>query len=187
MTLESSERELRSLMIAALDGDSDAHRTLLLTLSGHLRAYFRGRLRRINRGAVEAEDLVQEVLIAIHTRRHTYDRSQLFTPWMHAIARYKFLDYLRRTRASVHDVALDSAGGDILAHGDHEAVESALDLEKLLAGLTPKMRQAIQYVKLDGLTVREAARRSGMSESSVKVSVHRGLKRVARQIREDKR
>jgi RNA polymerase sigma-70 factor (ECF subfamily) len=173
-------------MIAALDGDADAHRRLLSTLSGHLRAYFKGRLRRINRGAVEAEDLVQEVLLAIHTRRHTYDRAQLFTPWMHAIARYKFLDYLRRTRASTNDVALDSAG-DLISHDDYGAVESALDLEKLLAGVAPRMRQAIQYVKLDGLTVREAARRSGMSESSVKVSVHRGLKTVARRIREDKR
>lgn len=186
MSFESSERELRSLMISALDGDSDAHRRLLSTLSGHLRAYFKARLRRINRGAVEAEDLVQEVLIAIHTRRHTYDRAQLFTPWMHAIARYKFLDYLRRTRASVKDVALDGAG-DIVGHDDRRAVESALDLEKLLAGLAPKMRQAIQYVKLDGLSVREAAHRSGMSESSVKVSVHRGLKRIARRIREDTR
>jgi RNA polymerase sigma-70 factor (ECF subfamily) len=173
-------------MIEALDGDADAHRTLLSRLSGHLRAYFRRRLRGINRGAVDAEDLVQDVLIAIHTRRHTYDRSQLFTPWMHAIARYKFLDYLRRTKAAVHDVALDSAG-DVIAHDDRHAVESAWDLDKLLAGVTPKMRQAIQYVKLDGLTVREAARRSGMSESSVKVSVHRGLKTVARRIREDTR
>jgi RNA polymerase sigma-70 factor (ECF subfamily) len=147
-------------MIAALDGDSDAHRTLLSTLSGHLRAYFKSRLRRIRRGAVEAEDLVQEALIAIHTRRHTYDRSRLFTPWLYAIARYKFLDHLRRTRTAMNDVALDSAG-DIVAHDDRDAVESALDLEKLLADVTPKMRQAIQYVKLDGLTVREAARRGG--------------------------
>jgi RNA polymerase sigma-70 factor (ECF subfamily) len=109
---------------------------------------------------VEAEDLVQEALIAIHTRRHTYDRSRLFTPWLYAIARYKFLDHLRRTRTAMNDVALDSAG-DIVAHDDRDAVESALDLEKLLADVTPKMRQAIQYVKLDGLTVREAARRGG--------------------------
>src|SRR5436309_1110521 len=100
MDIRSSEPELRELMVAGLEGDATAHRTLLDRLSSQLRAYFKGQLNRIGRGAVEAEDLVQEVLIAIHTRRHTYDRSQLFTPWMYAIARYKFLDYLRRTKAS---------------------------------------------------------------------------------------
>jgi RNA polymerase sigma-70 factor, ECF subfamily len=81
MDVKSREHELRTLMIAGLDGDEMAHRALLSRLSGHLRAYFKGRLARIGRGPVDAEDLLQEVLIAIHTRRHTYDPSQLFTPW----------------------------------------------------------------------------------------------------------
>lgn len=186
MDPESSEAELRSLMIAALEGDAEAHRQLLSSLGARLRAYFKSRLKRIDRSATEAEDLVQEVLIAIHTRRHTYDRSQLLTPWVYAIARYKFIDYLRRSRASMNDIAIESAG-EVMAHDDHEAIESGLDLERLLARISPKMRQAIQHVKLDGLSVREAAQRSGMSESSVKVSVHRGLKTVARLIRKDRR
>lgn len=186
MDRESFEVELRSLMVAALDGDAEAHRQLLSSLGGRLRAYFKSRLKRINRGPVEAEDLVQEVLIAIHMRRHTYDRAQLFTPWVHAIARYKFIDYLRRTRASMNDVAIDSAA-DVIARDDREAVESGLDVERLLTRVSPKMRQAIQHVKLDGLSVRETARRSGMSESSVKVSVHRGLRTVARLIGRDGR
>src|SRR5882762_3060001 len=85
MDIRSIETELRGLMIAGLAGDAAAHRALLERLSGQLRAYFKGQLNRIGRGPVEAEDLVQEVLIAIHTRRHTYDRSQPFTPWMYAI------------------------------------------------------------------------------------------------------
>jgi len=186
MAPEASEVELRSLMIAALDGDAEAHRQLLSRLGSRLRAYFKSRLKRINRGPVEAEDLGQEVLIAIHTRRHTYDRSQLLTPWVHAIARYKFVDYLRRTRASMHDVAIDSAA-DVLARDDREAVESGVDLEKLLDSISPKMRLAIHHVKLEGLSVREAAQRSGMSESSVKVSIHRGLKTLARLIAKEGR
>ncbi|GAC1626261.1 MAG: hypothetical protein NVS9B10_13950 [Nevskia sp.] len=67
----------------------------------------------------------------------------------------------------------------MIAHDDLEGVESGLDLEGLLAQVSPKMRQAIQYVKLDGLSVREAAAQSGMSESAIKVSVHRGLKALA--------
>ena len=183
---EASEVELRALMIAALDGDAEAHRELLSRLGARLRGYFKSRLKRINRGPVEAEDLVQEVLIAIHTRRHTYDRSQLLTPWVHAIARYKFVDHLRRTRATMNDVAIDSVA-DVMARDDREAVESGVDLERLLDNISPKMRQAIQDVKLDGLSVREAAQRSGISESSVKVSVHRGLKILARLIAKEGR
>jgi RNA polymerase sigma-70 factor (ECF subfamily) len=93
MDIRTREPDLRALMISGLDGDAAAHRALLERLSSQLRAYFKGQLNRIGRGPVEAEDLVQEALIAIHTRRHTYDRSQLFTPWVYAIARYKFLDY----------------------------------------------------------------------------------------------
>src|SRR6266545_4578493 len=98
MDVRSIEHELQGLMIASLAGDATSHKALLSRLSSHLRAYFKGRLARMGRGAVEAEDLVQEALIAIHTRRHTYDPAQLFTPWVYAIARYKFVDYLRREK-----------------------------------------------------------------------------------------
>lgn len=178
MNAESREEGLRSLMCAGLDGDADAHRQLLVELSGHLRGYFRSRLLRFHRGAVEAEDLVQEVLMAVHTRRDTYDRTQLFTPWVHAIARYKFLDYLRRTKGRVTDVPADDAA-HLTAKNDFAGVESGYDLETLLAQLRPQARRAITFVKLEGLSVREAAARTGLSESAVKVSVHRGLKALS--------
>jgi RNA polymerase sigma-70 factor (ECF subfamily) len=184
MDVRSAESELRALMIRGLHGDAAAHKTLLEKFGGQLRGYFNGQLRRIGRGPVEAEDLVQEVLIAIHTRRHTYDPSRLFTPWAYAIARYKFLDYLRRTKVSKHEVPIEDTG-EITAHDDRAHVESTLDLEKLLAGISPKARQAIQYVKLDGLSVSEAAVRSGMSESAIKVSIHRGLKALALLIKKE--
>jgi RNA polymerase sigma-70 factor (ECF subfamily) len=182
MNVRSSEPELRTLMIAGLNGDAAAHKALLSRLGAHLRAYFKAQLIRIGRGPADAEDLVQETLIAIHTRRHTYDRSQLLTPWVHAIARYRLVDYLRRTKASALDVPIDEAE-DALADVDPSAVESGLDLEKLMSQLTPKTRQAIQFVKLDGLSVREAAALSGMSESAIKVSVHRGLRALALLVR----
>lgn len=83
----ASELELRGLMRAGLDGDARAYRTLLDRLSRHLRAYYRGKLTRIGRSQTEAEDLVQDTLMAIHTRRHTYDTGEPFTPWVQAIAR----------------------------------------------------------------------------------------------------
>lgn len=179
MDIGSIEIELRALMQAGLDGDGMAHRALLERLSKHLRAYFKGQLVRIGQGPVEAEDLMQEVLMAVHTRRHSYDRSQLFTPWVYGIARYKLVDYLRRSGAPVRDVPLEDAA-ELLAHDDLAGVESGIDLEKLMRRISPKARQAIQLVKLDGLSVSEAAARSGMSEAAVKVSVHRGLKALAR-------
>jgi RNA polymerase sigma-70 factor (ECF subfamily) len=181
----SSETELRTLMTAGLDGDAFAHKELLSKLSRHLRGYFKGRLVRIGRGPVDAEDLVQEVLIAIHTHRHTYDTAQLFTPWAYAIARYKFLDYLRRTKASMKDVPIEEAE-EVTGADDAVGIESTLDLERLLDKVSPKVRRAIQYVKLDGLSVNEAASRCGMSESAVKVSVHRGLMALARLINKDR-
>jgi len=185
MDVKSSEPELRALMLSGLAGDAAAYRALLEKLSGQLRAYFKGQLNRINRGPVEAEDLVQEVLIAVHTRRHTYDSSQLFTPWVYAIARYKFFDYLRRTKVSAKDITISDTE-EMTAHDDHGHVESSLDLERLMAEISPKARQAIQYVKLDGLSVSEAATRCGMSESAIKVSVHRGIKALALLISKEK-
>jgi RNA polymerase sigma-70 factor (ECF subfamily) len=178
------ERELRALMIASLDGDTASYHTLLKQLTGHLRAYYRHRFARIGHGPTEAEDLLQEVLIAVHTHRHTYDQQQPFTPWIHAIARYKFLDYLRRTKSSFKDLPIASAE-ELIAKSDMEAVESGLDLQRLMLKISSKAREIILYVKLEGLSVSEAALRCGMSESAVKVAVHRGLKALALQIRKE--
>lgn len=174
----ASEGELRGLMRASLEGDASAYRAVLDRLSRHLRAYYRGKLVRLGRNPSESEDLVQDALMAIHTRRHTYDVDQPFTPWVQAIARYKLIDHLRRTRASMADVPIEDAG-DFEAQDDHVGAESAYDLDRLMARLPEKMRRAIRYVKLDGLSVAEAADRAGMSESAIKVSVHRGLKALA--------
>ncbi len=86
----------------------------------------------------------------------------------------------------MEDVPIEEAE-EVIAQDDPLAVESAFDLEKLLARISPKARRAIQYVKLDGLSVEEAAARSGMSQSAVKVSVHRGLKALARVISKERR
>jgi RNA polymerase sigma-70 factor (ECF subfamily) len=174
----TNEQELKSLMTAGLDGDATAYRMLLERLSPHLRSYYRGRLARAGKGASEAEDLLQEALLAIHTRRHTYDRTELFTPWMYAIARYKLIDHLRRTNASRGDVPIEDAE-EFPARADHDGVESSIDLGRLMARLPVKMQQAIRYVKLEGLSVAEAASRSGMTESSVKINIHRGLKALS--------
>jgi RNA polymerase sigma-70 factor (ECF subfamily) len=182
MTIRSDEPELRALMLASLDADESAHRMLLTKLSQLLRSYFRTQFGRIRQAAADAEDLVQETLISIHTRRHTYDGSQLLTPWVYAIARYRLIDYLRRTKSSRADVPIEEAE-TLAAEETSAGTDSSIDLNGLLAQLSPKARQAIQFVKLDGLSVNEAAMRLEMSPSAIKVSVHRGLKTLAAVVR----
>lgn len=181
----TKEAELRALMIAGLTGDAAAHRALLSALSGHLRAYYRSRLVRAGRGAEETEDLVQEALMAIHTRRHTYDPAELLTPWVYAIARYKLIDHLRQSQSRLVNVPIEDAL-EVMAADDRVATESNLDLNRLLSRLPEKVRLAIQYVKIEGLSVVEAATRCGISQSAVKINVHRGLKALSAVISQEK-
>lgn len=181
----TKEAELKTLMLAGMRGDAAAHRAFLESLSGHFRGYFKARLVRAGRKAEETEDLVQEALLAVHTQRHTYDPGELLTPWVYAIARYKLVDHFRRTHASVAYIPIEDAG-EIIASDDRDAAESALDLGRLLARLPEKTRLAIKYVKLDGLSVAETAARCGISESAVKINVHRGLKTLAAFISREK-
>ena len=178
VAVPTDEADLKALMVAGLNGDAAAHRALLERLSLRLRAYYKARLARAGRGATEAEDLVQGVLLAIHTQRHTYQRSEALMPWVYAIARYKLIDYLRRGRATFAELPIEDAS-EVMAQDDHIAAESAYDLDRLLGSLPGKMQQAIRCVKIDGLSVEEAARRCDMSVSAVKVNVHRGLRSLA--------
>ena len=177
----TSESDFDGLMRASLRGDTGAYRILLGGLSASLRAYYKRRLARIGRSASEAEDLTQDALMAIHSRRHTYDPSAPFLPWVHAIARYKLIDHLRRTRASSMDVPIENAE-ELIAESDYAASESAQDMQRLLGKLPGKMRSAIEAVKLEGLSVAETAKRTGISESDVKISVHRGLKKLTESV-----
>ena len=176
--MTTREIELKALMLASLDGDAASHRALLEKLSRRLRAYYKGKLAGTGRGAAEAEDLVQETVLAIHLKRHTYDSAEPLTPWVHAIARYKLIDFLRRTRASLTDVPIEEAD-TIMAHDDNVDAESTYDLKRLMRQLPEKMRCSIEAVKLDGQSIAEAADRCGISESGVKVNIHRGLKTLA--------
>lgn len=177
----ASEAELRAWLLQGLDGDEAAHRAFLGAAAGMLRGFFRNRLR----GAPEdAEDLVQETLVALHTRRDTYDPSYPLTAWMYAIARYRLIDYLRRNkRRGVHASIDDVDPGD----DDHniEASDAKRDVATLLAQLPQKQQQAIRLVKLEEKSVREAADLTGLSESDIKISIHRGMKALMRLMAEE--
>jgi RNA polymerase sigma-70 factor, ECF subfamily len=178
--VSGSEERIRGLLVHGLAGDAPAYRMFLETLSAHLRAYFR---RRLARAPDEVEDLVQETLLAVHNQRHTYDVGRPLTAWIHAIARYKLVDWLRRHagREALHEPLDDEL--DVMAHSDTEAAEARLDVAALLERLPAGQRVPIRCMKLEGLSVAETARKSGLSESAVKVGVHRGLKALAAMIR----
>jgi RNA polymerase sigma-70 factor (ECF subfamily) len=176
----AAEVELRACLIAGLAGDATRYRGFLDGLSGHLRAYLR---RRLPRAHDDVEDILQETLLAVHNARHTYRPEQPLTAWVHAIARYKLMDFFRAhsRREALHD-PFDDDGGLFVA-SDVEPTDARRDVAVLLQALPDRHRVPIQMVKLEGLSVAEAARRSGMSESAVKVGVHRGLKALAARIR----
>src|SRR6266852_2858518 len=176
--MATHEIELKALMLASLDSDAASHHALFERLSGRLRAFYSGKLARIGRGAAEAEDLVQDAVLAIHLKRHTYDPTEPLTPWVHAIARYKLIDFLRRTRTSLADVPIDEAD-KIMAHDDNVGAESTLDQKQIMQRLPEKIRCSIEAVKLEGQSIADAAARCGISESGVKVNIHRGLKTLA--------
>jgi RNA polymerase sigma-70 factor (ECF subfamily) len=179
--LSTDEERLRGLLARGLEGDAAAYHAFLTGLSERLRAFLR---RRLTRAPDEVEDLLQEILLAVHNQRHTYDPSQPLTAWLHAIAKYKLIDCLRRrARRELLQDSLDDVP-ELLAAADAEAGEARRDLAKLLQTLPPRQRQPIECVKLQGLSVAEAAQRLQMSESAVKVGVHRGLKALAVRIRE---
>ena len=179
-SLSATEERLRDLMVRGLAGDSAAYHAFLKDLSAHLRAFLRRRLARL---PDDVEDLVQETLLAVHNQRHTYATDQPLTAWIHAIARYKLVDLMRRRagREAMNDPLDDELA--VFAASDTDAADARRDLAKLLERLPERQRLPIQYMKLEGLSVIEAARATGMSESAVKVGVHRGLKALAAMIR----
>jgi RNA polymerase sigma-70 factor (ECF subfamily) len=170
--METPEPELKALMIASLEGQSAAYRALL----GDLRLRLSGFLsRRLRRSPDEVEDLVQETLIAIHTRRATWDRSQALTPWVYAIARYKLIDHYRRAGRREF-VPLDDGAHELRAADESAAADARRDVEKALAGLPERTRSLLRDLKIHELSVAEAAERAGMTEGAAKVAAHRGLK-----------
>ena len=174
--MRASEDQLKAWMAEGLDGDAASHEALLRALVPLLRAFYR---RRIGDGDA-IEDLVQETLIAVHTRRMSYDRQRSFSAWLFAVARYKMIDHFRRTRQTC---PIEDVENIVITEGFEDGANARLDVDRLLATLPKKQARSIRQTRIEGHSVADAARSSGISESDVKVSVHRGLKALAARIR----
>ena len=173
-SLATLEAQLHSLWMQSLNGDNASYSRALTLLSGHVRSFLK---KRMQSRLSDVEDLVQETLMAIHQKRHTYQSDQPLTAWVFAIARYKWVDHLRAhgRREGLHD-DIDDWAETLSVDGDTEASDAQRDLEQVLADLPAKQREAIECTRLQGLSISETAERTGQSEAAVKVNIHRGLK-----------
>ena len=181
LSLDELETRLRPIFLAALAGDAVAYRAFLDAVSPRLRGYLRQMLARAGRTEPsEAEDVLQETLLALHLSRHTYDRSSPITAWAHAIARYKLVDHLRRSGRHAGNLPLDDEAFQLAAAPEDAASEARLDLERALEALPERTRGLIDRVKLQGTSVAEAASAAGMTETAAKVAIHRGLQAMAK-------
>lgn len=166
---------LGPLMAKAQAGDKRAYNEVLNACDAWLRIFL---ARRVAPESVE--DIAQEALMALHKKRHTYDPDKPFAPWFVAIARYKWLDRLRK-HYRAEEVELE----DQATVGGHEsAVMSKIVLERLLSHIPENQAEAIRLAKIDGYALDEIAEMTGQSLSSVKVRIHRGMKRMMKQLEE---
>jgi RNA polymerase sigma factor (sigma-70 family) len=187
MTTSSRENDWAVWMRAGMAGDAGAYRQLLVSVTPHVRTVARSRCRRLGVPEAEAEDVVQEVLLAIHLKRGTWDQARPIGPWVAAIARNKSIDLLRRRGRHI-SVPIEEVAESRQAD-DQSPDFSTRDIDALLAQLKPQQREIVQSLSIDGRSIRETADRLKMTEGAVRVALHRVLKALSllyrSRIRED--
>jgi RNA polymerase sigma factor (sigma-70 family) len=175
--MSSREEDWATWMRAAMGGNTGAYRQFLMSVTLHLRAVTCSRCRSLGAPEGEAEDVVQEVLLAIHLKRGTWDQSRPIGPWIGAITRNKLIDVLRRRghriTVPIEDVI------DTLPVDDQTPELSAHDIDALLGKLKAQQRDIVQSISLNGNSIRETARRLQMTEGAVRVALHRALRSLA--------
>ena len=169
MAMILRDDDCRRLMGKAQQGDAASYRAVLGGCRDWLLRYY---ARRISPAMVD--DLVQETLLSLHSKRATYDPTRPFYPWLAAIARYRWVDALRK-QIQVAELHED----DALVEHEENAILARLSLDSLLARLPPAQANAITLTRVEGRSIAEASRLTGQSESLVKVNVHRGLRKLA--------
>ena len=174
----SEEKDIRfsELMRKGQQGDAVAYHQLLSELSILFKPYVVKRFRASD----ETDEVVQDILLAIHQSRQSYDPNKPFLPWAYTIARYRLIDHLRRwSRTRNREVGiegvLDTMASEGLLPGDDEMDQQ---LEEALSNLPEQQRKMVTLLKIEGLSIKETSDKLGMSESAVKVSAHRGYQKL---------
>jgi RNA polymerase sigma-70 factor (ECF subfamily) len=174
---KARDAEWSMLMRAAIAGDEAAYRVLLEKLSQLLRGVVRRGFAGVGVPRDDVEDVVQDVLLAIHLKRHTWDPAMPLGPWVLAITRNKMIDGLRR-RGRRPEIAIDLQQFDIEGE-DPQASIDAYDVQRVLSSLSDRNRDIVQSISIDGHSARDVADRLGMTEVAVRVALHRSLKNLA--------
>jgi RNA polymerase sigma-70 factor (ECF subfamily) len=175
------EAKLGGLMRLAQAGDKAAYGELLESLALHLRSFLPHALHTNQQGDDGGvEDLLQEVLLAFHQKRHTYDPALPFLPWFYALCRYKIVDRLRAKGSYRRLMEKLSWENSVSESEAGSATESALDVAEVLGTLSSQQRLVLELTKAEGLSVAEAAAKMGLSESNVKVLTFRAIQTIKR-------
>ena len=177
MAKAGREEEWAGLLRAALHGDEQAYRQFLVTVTPYLRAMAARRCAQYGVPSSETEDVLQEVLLAIHLKRGTWDMERPIGPWLSIIVRNKLIDILRRRGKRV-DVPIEDVI-DTLAAEDESPNLDTMDAERLIARLRPPQDDIVRSISLNGVSIRDTAKRLGMTEVAVRVALHRALKSLA--------
>jgi RNA polymerase sigma-70 factor (ECF subfamily) len=170
------EQRWRELMRAAQDGDGEAYARLLSEILPMLRRAVAYKWPR----APDVEDVVQEILLSVHTVRHTYDPARPFMPWLMTIAARRTIDALRRgTRRNANETTVDvkpETFSEDQPKIEQETSDDQDAIRRAMAQLPDGQRRAVELTKLRGLSLQEASAVTGKSVASLKVSVHRAVK-----------
>jgi RNA polymerase sigma-70 factor (ECF subfamily) len=170
-------------MRSANAGDGAAYHRLLLAITPVLRASAQRGLARAGQPTDQCEDIVQEILLAVHLKRHTWDPAAPFGPWLFAIARNKLIDALRKRGRRVF-VDVDDFVETLPAEPPREQLPVG-EIGAQLAKLPQRQREVLQSIAIESASIRETAAKFSMSEGAVRVALHRGLASLAAKLRRE--
>ena len=179
--MREREDEWSGLMRSAIAGDSAAYHRLLRSVTPVLRAAARRGLARAGQPADQSEDIVQDILLAVHLKRHTWDANAPFAPWLFAIARNKLIDALRRRGRRVF-VNIDDFS-EIIPSEPLEETVPAREVAAHLEALPARQRDVLQSIAVDSASIKATAAKLSMSEGAVRVALHRGLASLTAKLR----
>jgi RNA polymerase sigma-70 factor, ECF subfamily len=180
--LREREDEWTDLMRSAISGDGAAYHRLLKAVTPVLRAAARRGLARAGQPVDQSEDIVQDILLAVHLKRHTWDVNAPFAPWLFAVARNKLIDALRRRGKRVFvniDELAETLPGEV-----KEPTASSNEVAARLSSLPVRQREVLQSIAVESASIKETAAKLSMSEGAVRVALHRGLASLTAKMRD---
>ena len=180
--MRDSEDDWTGLMRLAISGDNAAYHRLLKAITPVLRAGARRGLAHAGQPVDQSEDVVQDILLAVHLKRHTWDVNAPFAPWLFAIARNKLIDALRRRGRRVF-VNIDDFA-ETIPDAPVAETASAGEVANLLQALPQRQREVLQSIAVESASIKDTAAKFSMSEGAVRVALHRALSGLTAKLRE---